>query len=214
MNAVILDPHPLLDAAVIAARLPAPLSALATPRSVAAWFAPDASAPVPSPAGAKTAVRDLLRHGGFKPAGRSKPASEYLVKAREKGWLAPDRGINAVVDALNAVSLHSGLPISVVDADLGAAPWRIGLAAVGSAYVFNASGQVIDLSGLLCLFDAAGPCANPVKDSQRTKTHDDTVETLSVVWGTTALPGHTARVADWYATLLAEIGADVRVVRG
>ena len=26
-------------------------------------------------------VRDLLRHGGFKPAGRSKPASEYLAAA-------------------------------------------------------------------------------------------------------------------------------------
>lgn len=212
MIPVTLDPHPLLDAAVIAARLPAPLATLTTPRSVADRFAPDASSPVGPPPDAKTAVRDLLRHGGFKPAGRSKPASEYLVKAREKGWLTPDRGINAVVDALNAVSLHSGLPISVVDAELAVAPWRIGLAAAGSSYVFNASGQVIDLSGLLCLFDSEGPCANPVKDSQRTKTHDDTVETISVVWGTIALPGHTARVADWYAALLVDMGANVEIL--
>ena len=40
-------------------------------------------------------VRDLLRAGGFKPAGRSKPASEYLVRAAGEGKLA---GINLVVD--------------------------------------------------------------------------------------------------------------------
>ena len=35
----------------------------------------------------REAVRALLRHGGFKPAGRSKPAAEYLVKAaKERRW--------------------------------------------------------------------------------------------------------------------------------
>lgn len=204
-----LDPHPLLDAVVLTADLPAPLGDLAVPEAVSALFAPEAAAPLAPPDGCKTAVRDLLRHGGFKPAGRSKPASEYLVKAQQKGWLAPDRSINAVVDALNAVSLHSGLPISVVDRDLGAAPWRIGLAPEGSSYAFNASGQVIDLSGLLCLWDAAGPCANPVKDSQRTKTHAGTRRTLSVIWGTTALPGHAAATAAWYGALLEGLGAKV-----
>ena len=28
--------------------------------------------------------------------------------------------------------------------------------------MFNASGQTIDVGGLLCLFDAEGPCANAV----------------------------------------------------
>ncbi len=50
-------------------------------------------------------------------------------------------------------------------------------------------GQTIDLSGLLCLFDAEGPCANPVKDAQRTKTSPATTQVRCVVWGTTALPG-------------------------
>lgn len=211
MTDLSIDPHPLLDAVILRARLSGPLSTLVTPRSVTERFTPGAVAPLGTPDGAKTAVRDLLRHGGFKPAGRSKPASEYLVKAHEQGWLSPDRSINAVVDALNAVSLHSGLPISVIDADRASAPWRIGVAPAGSAYPFNASGQIIDLSGLLCLFDADGPCANPVKDSQRTKTCDDTVNTLSVVWGTVALPGHAARVAEWYGALLQEIGAAVQI---
>ena len=60
----------------------------------------------------KAAVRDLLRNGGFKPTGRGKPASEYLVKEVSNGKLG---SINPIVDTLNVVSLHSGLPISVVD---------------------------------------------------------------------------------------------------
>jgi len=45
------------------------------------------------------------------------------------------------------------------------APLRVGIATMGMSYVFNASGQTIDLAGLLCLFDADGPCANAVKDT-------------------------------------------------
>ena len=48
------------------------------------------------------------------------------------------------------------------------------VAPAGASYIFNASGQSMDLSGLLCLFDADGPCANPVKDAQRTKTGPET----------------------------------------
>ena len=42
-------------------------------------------------------------------------------------------------------------------------------------------GQEIRIDGLVCLFDAEGPCANAVKDSQRTKTSDATTRTLSAV---------------------------------
>jgi DNA/RNA-binding domain of Phe-tRNA-synthetase-like protein len=104
--------------------------------------------------------------------------------------------------------LHSGLPISVVDLDLARPPLRIGVAPAGARYVFNASGQEIDLAGLLCLFDAEGPCANAVKDAQRTKTHAGTLRTLSVLWGTTTLPGRAAEAASWYRALLAEAGAE------
>ena len=127
-------------------------------------------------------VRDVLRHGGYKPTGRGKPASEYLVKAAAKGL----RSINLAVDACNVVSLHSGLPISVVDLDRAAAPLSVAIADADASYVFNASGQEIRLGGLLCLHDAEGPCANAVKDSQRTKTHDGTTRTLSLVWGAKA----------------------------
>ncbi|MHC4391426.1 MAG: phenylalanine--tRNA ligase beta subunit-related protein, partial [Planctomycetota bacterium] len=112
----------------------------------------------------------------------------------------------------NAVSLHTGLPISVVDLDLAQPPFRIDLAPADTRYVFNPSGQVIELKGLLCLFDGEGPCANAVKDSQRTKTHPGTLRTLSVIWGTRALPGRTVAALGWYKALLESVGGRVEDV--
>src|SRR5207253_11080006 len=111
------------------------------------------------------------------------------------------------VDACNIASLHSGLPISVVDLDRAREPLRVGIAPDGSSYVFNAAGQTIDLAGLRCLFDADGPCANAVKDAQRTKTTPETRRTLSIIWGTTALPGCAEQAQTWYRQLLEEHGA-------
>ena len=89
------------------------------------------------------------------------------------------------------------------------------MAPAGARYVFNASGQEIDLAGLLCLFDAQGPCANAVKDAQRTKTDGSTRATLTLVWGANTLGDRTARTLAWYRQLLATTGAatvDVRRV--
>ena len=201
-----IDAHPLLDVVAFEATLPSPLSASPSPEWLVALLKPDASAPLSADDAVRGAVRDLLRHGGYKPTGRGKPASEYLVRAAGDGSLG---SINAAVDVCNAVSLHSGLPISVVDLDRARAPFRVGVAPAGSSYVFNASGQSIDLAGLLCLFDAQGPCANAVKDSQRTKTQGETRRTLTVLWGTTALPGRTERAFAWYRELLERLGASV-----
>ena len=163
-----------------------------------------AAAPFQSDETIREAVRSMLRLGGFKPAGRSKPASEYLIKAVSDGKLPP---INVAVDACNVVSLHSGLPISVVDLDRVRPPLRVSLAPSGGSYVFNAAGQTIDLAGLLCLFDADGPCGNAVKDAQRTKTSPETRRTLSLIWGSTALPSRAAQVEAWYRALLEKEGA-------
>lgn len=200
-----IDPHPLLEAAAFTTTFPKPLGELGPTPSLAALLKLDAPAPFKSDEAVRTAVRDLLRHGGYKPTGRGKPASEYLIRAVGEGALS---SINAAVDACNVVSLHSGLPISVVDLDLAKPPFRAGLAMEGDSYVFNASGQTIDLAGLLCLFDAQGPCANAVKDAQRTKTTPATRRTLSVLWGTTALPGRAAKAMEWYRQLLGELGAE------
>lgn len=205
---VTIAPHPLLDAAVFTAVFPKPLGELGA-TALPSFFSATAQAPMQSSDEVRAAIRDLLRHGGYKPTGRGKPASEYLIRAVSEGALA---SINAAVDACNAVSLHSGLPISVVDLDRSKPPYRIGLAPAGTEYLFNASGQSIDVEGLLCLFDADGACANPVKDSQRTKTTPQTTRTMSVLWGTKALSNRTASALGWYRQLLEATGASVEVV--
>ncbi|MEZ4399720.1 MAG: hypothetical protein R3B06_06860 [Kofleriaceae bacterium] len=193
---VTVAPHPLLELGAFVTRLPAPLGELATPGwPPPGWRVDDE---------VRAAVRALLRHGGYKPAGRGKPACEYLAAAA-----AEDRfpRINAVVDLCNHVSLHSGLPVSVIDLDLAAPPLTIGVCPADTRYVFNPSGQTIDAGGLVALGDGDGPCGTPVKDAQRTKTHDGTRAVLAIVWGTRALPGRAAEVTAWYRTHAAGLGA-------
>jgi DNA/RNA-binding domain of Phe-tRNA-synthetase-like protein len=200
------DAHPLLDAGVLVCEFPCALGELASPDWLTAFLKPGAAAPLASSDEVRAAVRDLLRHGGFKPTGRSKPASEYLIRASSEGQLG---SINLAVDLCNAVSLHSGLPISVVDLAKTTGELRVGVAPAGANYVFNASGQTIELEGLLCLFDREGPCANAVKDAQRTKTGAQTRRTLSIVWGTNVLPGRLAQTLAWYRELAQRAGARV-----
>jgi DNA/RNA-binding domain of Phe-tRNA-synthetase-like protein len=199
-----VDPHPLLRVAAFTTSFPVPLGDLATPPALTDALRLEAPVPLQRDEAVRGAVRDLLRHGGYKPTGRGKPASEYLVRAATEGTLG---SINAAVDACNVVSLHSGLPVSVVDLDRATAPFRIGIATEGTSYVFNASGQEIDVAGLLCLFDAEGACANAVRDSQRTKTHAETRSTLSVVWGCAGFEERLAIAERWYRELLGTLGA-------
>jgi DNA/RNA-binding domain of Phe-tRNA-synthetase-like protein len=194
--------HPVLDVGAFVCRLAQPLHASPASATISALAQIGATAPLAPSEQVKTAVRDLLRHGGFKPAGRSKPASEYLTAALAEGRFPT---INALVDACNVVSLHSGLPISLVDLDRVDGALSIQIAPVGTSYVFNPSGQLIDAGGLVCLYDAFGPTGTPVKDAQRTKTHDDTRNAIAIVWGTRALAGRTTMTTAWYRELCATI---------
>lgn len=204
-----VDEHPLVQLRAFTTAFPRPLGEQPSPPGLQERLRTDAPSPLRPTEEIRGAVRDLLRHGGYKPTGRGKPASEYLVRAATEGKLGT---INLAVDACNVASLHSGLPISVVDLDRARPPFRVGVAEEGQSYVFNASGQEIDVSGLLCLFDAEGPCANAVKDAQRTKTHDGTTRTLSIIWGTHAHNGLAGQVAGFYQSLLREAGAVVEDV--
>lgn len=199
-----VEPHPLLRVAAFATRFPAPLGELPTPEGLARLLRLDAPAPLARDEGMRAAVRDMLRHGGYKPTGRGKPASEYLVRAAGEDALGC---INLAVDACNAVSLHGALPISVVDLDLARPPYRVAVAPAGMSYVFNPAGQEIDLAGLVCLWDAEGPCANAVRDAQRTKTRAETTRTLSVLWGAAGYEARLRQAEQWYRALLAGAGA-------
>jgi DNA/RNA-binding domain of Phe-tRNA-synthetase-like protein len=99
--------HPLAMLAAFISELPAPLGELESPEWLRAGLRLDFRAPLAPPDDAvRKAVRELLRAGGFKPSGRSKPASEFLQAAAERGELG---SINLAVDLCNVVSLHSGL---------------------------------------------------------------------------------------------------------
>ncbi len=206
-------PHPLLLPAAFITEFPVALGELASPPALLALHRVDEAESGLSRAGQpvlddeqrellRQDVRDVLRHGGHKPTGRGKPSAEYLVRARGEGKIP---SINLAVDACNAVSVHSGLPISVIDVDRATAPFEVKVAGEES-YVFNASGQEISLAGLLCLYDARGPIANAVKDSHPTKTSPETTRTLSVIWGPVGHAEHVRQTMAWYQSLLADHG--------
>lgn len=194
--------HPLLEVGAFVTRFGRPLVELAASPEIAALLEPTPDARMVSSDTVRAEVRQLLHHGGFRPSGRSKPAAEYLYAAHAEGRFPR---INTAVDACNAISLWSGLPISLVDIDRVVGPLTVTVLPMGTSYVFNPSGQVIDAGGLLSVTDAEGPTGTPVKDAQRTKTHDATRTTLSIVWGTRALPGRTAKATTWYRELVATI---------
>jgi DNA/RNA-binding domain of Phe-tRNA-synthetase-like protein len=207
---IAVQAHPSLDVRAFITRFASSLQALPSPEWLTSLLAPGAASPLATPDDVvRACIRDVLRHGGYKPTGRGKPSSEYLVRAAQEGAL---RSINLAVDACNAVSLHSGLPISVIDLGRVQPPLRVVSGAAGDRYVFNAGGQVIDVAGLPCLFDPSGPCANAVKDAQRTKTSDETRATLSLIWSAHELSARSDAALRFYRDLLERAGATLEDV--
>lgn len=131
----------------------------------------------------KAAVRDMLRHGVYKPAGRAKPSSEYLLAAALAGDFPY---VNGPVDANNEVSLRWGYPASIFDLALTGAELRLSRGGAGERYVFNPSGQEIDLEDLIVVRRRAGDgweaCGNPVKDAMATKVFDAARDVAAVVY--------------------------------
>ncbi len=149
------------------------------------------------------AVRDLLRHGKYKPTGRGKPASEYLRRAAEQENFP---AINNLVDINNLLSLQTGLPISMFDVKAsGEDSFLIRRGHEGETYVFNKTGQEIGLHDLLLIARAEGDqaCANPVKDSQATKLNEQTQDVLVIIWGPAQLnylvEECTASMEKWFS---------------
>jgi DNA/RNA-binding domain of Phe-tRNA-synthetase-like protein len=139
----------------------------------------------------KAAVRDMLRHGKYKPAGRAKPSSEYLLAAAlaGEGPIGEFPLVNGPVDANNAVSLEWGYPASVFDAAKAGPELLLRRGAAGESYVFNSSGQAIGLEDLVVACrrspDGTGawePCGNPVKDAMATKVFEGAVSVVAVVY--------------------------------
>lgn len=131
----------------------------------------------------RSSVRKMLRYGKYHPSGRGKPASEFLLQAvlRDQFPL-----VNCLVDVNNAISLASGLPGSIFDSDISGSHLLIRRGNPGENYVFNNSGQTIDLQDLIlvCYLNGGNwePCGNPVKDSMTTKVTEKTKNVIAVLY--------------------------------
>ncbi|PKL06026.1 MAG: hypothetical protein CVV53_06450 [Spirochaetae bacterium HGW-Spirochaetae-9] len=168
----------------------------------------------------KAAVRSMLRHGAYKPAGRAKPSSEYLLQA----LLEDDfPSVNHFVDAVNVVSLVSGYPISIIDLEKAGSDLILRRARAGENYIFNAGGQTIDLADLLCVCRRAEgasagvytPTANPVRDSMATKIFPGASSAVAFIYAPVGaenadLESACARLAEYLGQ--ASAGAEWRVI--
>jgi len=122
--------------------------------------------------GIRQSVRKMLRRGVYRPTGRSKPASEYLIRAATKESFPR---INCAVDVINYLSLKYLVPISLWDTDLAQSEqYTFRLGNEDEKYVFNHGGQEIKLHDLITGFsirdEVEQAIVNPVKDSLATKT--------------------------------------------
>ncbi len=131
----------------------------------------------------KAAVRNMLRFGAYKPAGRSKPSSEYLLAAALAGDFPL---VNGPVDANNEVSLRWGYPASVFDLGKTGPELQLSRGRAGESFVFNPSGQEIDLEDLIVVrrrIDGGWEaCGNPVKDAMATKVFETARDVAGVVY--------------------------------
>ncbi len=157
------------------------------------------------PAPLKDSIRSMLRKGGFKPTGRNKPASEYLAQAaREERFPF----INNLVDINNYLSLLSGLPVSLIDLDITGNDITLRTGKKDENFVFNASGQVIDVEGLICICRTdGGPLGNPVKDSMEAKLKESTENVVGVIYASSYTDSAELRsYGELFASLLEEYG--------
>lgn len=169
----------------------------------------------------RRSARDLLRNGRYRPTGRGKPASEYLIRAAQQEAAFPR--INGPVDVNNYISLKYVLPASLWDLDRAATDrfvFRLGR--TGEAYVFNAGGQEIEVEDLIVgcrvLGEAEEPIVNPVKDSLLTKTTEATTRVGACIYAPAdavsreELRAVCAEFAQWLAACGTSVEATYDVV--
>jgi DNA/RNA-binding domain of Phe-tRNA-synthetase-like protein len=133
--------------------------------------------------------RDILRNGRYRPTGRGKPASEYLMRAAAEQSFPR---INGPVDACNLVSLQHCVAISLWDLELAATDrFEFRLGGADESYVFNTTGQVLELADLVCGCAAvagmpeaapARPIVTPIKDSMATKLRDGSTRLAGAIY--------------------------------
>ncbi len=156
----------------------------------------------------KSSIRQLLKFNKFKPTGRNKPASEFIYNEIKK-----NNGfnfINNIVDINNVVSIKTLMPISIFDLELTSKNLEIRTGNEGESYVFNPSGQTIDLKNLICVCELhsgkSNPICNPIKDSMKTKINDKTKNVVGVIYGSKEVVDEVlmTKHLDYFGSLLKE----------
>jgi len=132
----------------------------------------------------RKACRDMMRNGSYKPTGRGKPASEYLLRTANEGSFPR---INTLVDINNYISLKYLVPISLWDIDkVEADSWLFRLGKPDESFVFNPTGQTLALKDLItgfAVYDGMEtPIVTPVKDCQQTKTDEQTRNMIAAIY--------------------------------
>lgn len=134
----------------------------------------------------RQAIRDLLRSGGFKPSGRSKPAQEYLLRSIIQDGHLPS--VSNAVDLLNLLSIQSGIPISLASLQRLGSRLSLRYGQDNENFVFNRVGQELSLKGLICLCTLKNghsePVATPVKDSMIAKIDEQDHQMLACFYAT------------------------------
>jgi len=198
-----LDPSPVLPALIWAEGIAAPLPTEEAPAFLTEILTQAAVAGEEFvPTALRKRVRKMLRHGKYHASGRGKPASEFLLRAALAGSFPL---VNGPVNVNNTISLVSGLPGTIFDADLSGTHLLLRRGRPEESYTFNRSGQTIDLQDLLLVCRRVGeawePCGNPVKDAMSTKIHPETERVIAVLYApmdepVSSLEGWAARYAD------------------
>ena len=123
----------------------------------------------------RIAARDILRNGSYKPTGRGKPASDYLLRRCIATGVCISR-INAPVDICNYLSLRYVVPISLWDLDRAASDRYVFSAWPGRGRVRVQSCRAADR--------CEGPALRVLRCGQRSDTISSDGNPLSIPFGT------------------------------
>ena len=209
---ITLQPHPSFYPKAFRCRFPKNIGEFTDTEllPVRHYFQDNVGAPIPK-VDTKQKIRDMLRHGGFGPSGRNKPAHEYLsVPLKRDGF--PNKRDQCRCRCVQCDFLHSGPPISVVDFDRLKPPLTLELCPKDCAYPFNPSGQIFEGRRTIGVVGSTRTFCNPCQDSQRSKTSDKSRNTLTIVWGHKDLKSHTEAALEWHQSLLRTLGCELEDV--
>jgi DNA/RNA-binding domain of Phe-tRNA-synthetase-like protein len=157
------------------------------------------------------ATRKAYKALGKDPA-RYRGSAEALLRRVVAGKGLPQ--INAVVDAINLLSVESRLPVGLYDLGhvVGEIVFRAGVA--GETY--KGIGKYdLNLEGLPVFCDAAGPHGSPTSDSERTMVTARTKKVIAVIisfGGAEELERWTERLGALFAQYAAGAGIETGIV--